>query len=243
MARPTFEVIAFDGDDTLWHNERSYRSGRERFQRLLAAAGVELTGDEIDERVNRIEVRNLRYYVYGVSSFVLALIEAAIEITGCRMPSGDLRELIDLAKQMLTEEIELFAGAGEAVRALAASYPLMLVTKGDLLHQSSKLERSGLREHFRFIEVVSAKTPVVYADILSRHRIPPERFLMIGNSARSDVLPVLELGAWAVHVPAALSWAHEHAEVPEAARDRCFEIESLHALPGLVESLTNGMPQ
>ena len=194
---------------------------------------------EIDERVNRIEVQNLRYYGYGVSSFVLSLIEAAIEITGGRMPSGDLRELIDLAKQMLTEEIELFAGAGEAVRALAVSYPLMLVTKGDLLHQSSKLERSGLREHFRFIEVVSAKTPGVYADILSRHRIPPERFLMIGNSARSDVLPVLELGAWAVHVPAALSWAHEHADVPAAARDRCFEIGSLHALPALVESLRN----
>ncbi len=235
-----FDLIAFDGDDTLWHNERSYRTGRDRFRRVLAAAGVTLTDDEIEERVNRTELSNLDYYGYGVSSFVLSLIETAIEVTDGRIVGGDLRDLIDLAKQMLTEEVEVFDGAREAVNALAASYPLMLVTKGDLLHQSSKVERSGLRAHFRFVEVVSSKTPDVYASILSRHGISPERFLMVGNSVRSDVLPVLELGAWAVHVPAALSWAHEHAEVPDAARRRCFELATLHQLPALVESLSDG---
>ncbi len=239
-ARPSFDLIAFDGDDTLWHNERSYRTGRERFRRLLAKAGVALTEDDIEQRVNRTELDNLEYYGYGVSSFVLSLIETAINVTGGRMPSGDLRELIDLAKQMLTEEIELFEGAREAVRALAPAYPLMLITKGDLLHQSSKVERSGLKAHFRFIEVVCAKTPDVYADILSRHSVEPSRFLMVGNSVRSDVLPVLELGAWAVHVPAALSWAHEHADVPETARSRYFELGTLQGLAGLVASLTDG---
>lgn len=240
MAGHPFDLIAFDGDDTLWHNERSYRTGRDRFRRLLAGAGVALTEDEIEERVNRTEVRNLEYYGYGVSSFVLSLIETAIEITDGRIAGGDLRELIDLAKHMLTEDVELFDGAREAVHALAAAYPLMLVTKGDLQHQSSKIERSGLRAHFRFVEVVSAKTPGVYASILSQHGIPPGRFLMVGNSLRSDVLPVLELGAWAVHVPAALSWTHEHADVPDTARGRCFELATLHGLAGLVESLRDG---
>jgi putative hydrolase of the HAD superfamily len=235
-----FDLVAFDGDDTLWHNERSYRSGRDRFHRLLSAAGIDMAEDEIEERVNRTEMRNLEYYGYGVSSFVLSLIETAIEITDGRIASGDLRDLIDLAKQMLTEQVEVFDGAREAVRALAGAYPLMLITKGDLLHQTSKVERSGLKGDFCFVEVVCAKTPSVYADILARHDVAPERFLMVGNSARSDVLPVLELGGWAVHVPAALSWAHEHADVPDAARNRYFEIQNLRQLPALVESLNGG---
>ncbi len=237
MQRPIFDLIAFDGDDTLWHNERSYRTGRERFRRLLASAGVEMPEDEIEERVNRTEMRNLDYYGYGVSSFVLSLIETAIDITDGRIASAELRDLIDLSKQMLTEEVELFDGVPEAMQALAGNYPLMLITKGDLLHQTSKVERSSLKAGFRFVEVVSEKTTRVYADILARHRVPAERFLMVGNSVRSDVLPVLELGGWAIHVPAELSWVHEHADVPAAARDRYFEIESLRQLAGLVESL------
>ncbi len=239
MARP-FDLVAFDGDDTLWHNERSYRTGRDAFRRLLASAGVTMTDDEIEERVNRTEMRNLEYYGYGVSSFVLSLIETAIEISDGRIASGDLRPLIDLAKHMLTEDVEVLEGAREAVHALAASFPLMLITKGDLLHQSSKIERSGLKTDFRFVEVVSAKTAEVYSSILSRHAIPPARFLMVGNSVRSDVLPVLSLGGWAVHVPAALSWAHEHADVPAAVRERFFEIGSLHRLPALVDALADG---
>ena len=151
------DLIAFDGDDTLWHNERSYREGRERFRRLLARAGVVLGPEEIEECVNRTEIANLAYYGYGVSSFVLSLAETAIDLTGGRIAGGDLRDLIDLAKQMLTEDIELFPGARETLATLAASWPLMLITKGDLLHQTSKLDRSGLREHFRFVEVVSHK--------------------------------------------------------------------------------------
>ena len=115
----------------------------------------------------------------------------------------------------------------------------MLITKGDLLHQTSKLERSGLRAYFAFVEVVSHKTPEVYAAILARHRVEPGRFLMVGNSLRSDVLPVVELGGWAVYVPAALSWSHEHADVPAGANSRSFEMTALDALPGLVETLEN----
>lgn len=231
-----FDLIAFDGDDTLWHNERSYRMGRERFMSVLRGAGVTLAEEQIEARVNEIELRNLDYYGYGVSSFVLSLIETAIELTGGRIAGGDLRVLIDLAKQMLTEEVDLFDGARHAVVALAASHPLMVVTKGDLQHQRSKLDRSGLRDYFRFVEVVSTKTAAVYAEILSRHRIEPSRFLMVGNSVRSDVLPVLDLGGWAVHVPAALSWAHEDAEVPASQRSRYFELPGLSGLAALVVS-------
>lgn len=237
MRRRAFDLIAFDGDDTLWHNERSYRDARERFQRMLAAAGVDLTEEEVEARVNRTELANIEYYGYGVSSFVLSLIETSIELTGGRVSGRDLHGLIALAKEMLSEDIELFPSARAAVDVAAATYPLMLITKGDLLHQTSKLERSGLRPSFTYVEVVSHKTPPVYADILERRGVSPDRFLMIGNSLRSDVLPVIEAGGWAVYVPAALSWAHEHAELPEAARARYFELASLEGLAGLLESL------
>ena len=234
MPRPPFDLIAFDGDDTLWHNERSYRDGRARFRRVLAAAGVLLTEDEIEERVNRMEVQNLAYYGYGISSFILSLIETAIELTGGRVSGQHLGELIALARQMITEDIELFPGAADALASLSASYPLMLITKGDLLHQRSKLDRSGLQDHFRYVEVVSHKTPEVYSAILSRYGVEPARFLMVGNSLRSDVLPVVDVGGWAVHVPAALTWSHEHADPSEQARQRYFERPSLEGLPEFV---------
>jgi len=231
------DLIAFDGDDTLWHNERSYREGRERFRQLLARAGVVLSEEEMEASVNRTELANLDYYGYGVSSFVLSPIETAIDLTGGRITGADLRGTIELAKHMLREDIELFPSVREVLTALAASYPLMLVTKGDLLHQTSKLERSGLRDCFRFVEVVSHKTADVYAAILVRHGVDPNCFLMIGNSLRSDVLPVVEAGGWAVHIPAALSWSHEHADVPPHAKGRYFEVTALEHLPDVIETL------
>ena len=241
MPRRRLALIAFDGDDTLWHNERSYREGRDRFRRLLARAGVALTEEEIEAHVNRTELQNLEYYGYGVSSFVLSLIETALDLTGGRVPGSELRDMIDLAKQMLIEEVELFDGVRDVVADLAACYPLMLVTKGDLLHQTSKLERSGLREQFRYVEVVSHKTPAVYAAILSRHGIEPARFLMVGNSLRSDVLPVVAVGGWAVYVPAALSWSHEHADAPESAKRRYFEVAALDELRAAVEAIEQSL--
>jgi putative hydrolase of the HAD superfamily len=231
-----FDLIAFDGDDTLWHNERSYRDGRERFRRLLTKTGIVLDIDEIEAAVHRTELVNLDYFGYGVSSFALSLIETAIELTGGRISGADLREVTDLAKEMMTEEIELFVYAREVLTTLAASFPLMLITKGDLLHQTSKVERSGLLDCFKSVEVVSHKTASVYATILARHAIRPDRFLMIGNSLRSDVLPVVEAGGWAVYIPAALSWSHEDAEVPPNARPRIFEVAALDGVPSVVEA-------
>ena len=233
----TLDLIAFDGDDTLWHNERSYREGREQFRQLLAGAGVVLGAEEIDARVDQTELANIGVYGYGVSSFALSLIETAIELTDGRITGADLRGIVELAKHMLTEEIELFPGVRDVLTTLAASYPLMLITKGDLLHQTSKLERSGLRDCFRFVEVVSHKTPDVYAAILSRHGVDPNRFLMVGNALRSDVLPVVDAGGWAVHIPAALSWSHEHADLPPHAHGRYVEVTALERVPEVIERL------
>jgi putative hydrolase of the HAD superfamily len=236
------DLIAFDGDDTLWHNERSYREARERFRLLVARAGVVLSPQEIEECVNRTEVANLALYGYGVSSFVLSLAETAIDLTGGRISGGDLRDLIDLAKQMLTEEIELFPGAEETLTTVADTWPLMLITKGDLLHQRSKLERSGLIGCFRHVEVVSHKTTGVYTSILARHGVVPDRFVMVGNSLRSDILPVVEAGGWAVHVPAAMSWSHEDAEAPVHLHGRFIEVPALERVPDAIRTLVRTSP-
>jgi len=196
---------------------------------------VELDEAGLEARINQTELANIEYFGYGVSSFALSLIETAVDLTGGAIGSAALLEIIALAKDMLTERVELFPHAREVVASLAAAYPLMLITKGDLLHQTSKLDRSGLREHFRFVEVVSHKTPAVYAEIITRHGVSPNRFLMIGNSLRSDVLPVVEIGGWAVHVPAALSWSHEHVDVAEEMKRRYFEIAALDELPAVIE--------
>jgi putative hydrolase of the HAD superfamily len=232
-----FDLIAFDGDDTLWHNERSFLDGRQRFHRMLANAGVHITETELDEHVNRVEVANLDYFGYGVSSFALSLIEVAIELTKGRVTGADLSDVLNLAKQMMVEEMEVFPRVPEVLTQVAASYPVMLITKGDLLHQTSKLDRSGLRDSFQYVEVVSHKTPATYRDILRRHRIDPERFLMVGNALRSDVLPVVEAGGWAIHIPAALSWSHEHADVPPEAHGRYFEIGAFEQVLEVIDRL------
>jgi len=242
MPRRTLDLIAFDGDDTLWHNERSFRQGRERFQRLLTRAGVVLTEEEIASCVNRAELANLPYFGYGVASFVLSLAEVAIDLTDGRIAGGDLRDLIELAKHMMTEEIELFPEAQQTLATLAAAWPLMLITKGDLLHQRSKLERSGLAGCFRFVEVVSHKTADVYASILSRHGIAADRFLMVGNSLRSDILPVVEAGGWAVHIPAAVSWSHEDADAPAHMHGRYVEVPALERVPDAIRALVRTSP-
>jgi putative hydrolase of the HAD superfamily len=236
MGDRRFDLIGVDGDDTLWHNERDYVEARERFASMIARSGVVVEQEDLTEAVNQTELQNIQYYGYGVSSFVLSLIETAIRLTDGRVAGRDIAELLVVAKAMLTSEVELFEGAREALEALSADYPLALITKGDLLHQRSKLERSGLGRHFRHVEVVSHKTPEVYGTILERHGVEPARFLMVGNSPRSDILPVLNLGGSAVLVPAALSWSHEHDEVPSGSGSACVVLRTLLELPDAVRS-------
>lgn len=229
-----FDLIALDADDTLWHNERLYRMGRDRFHELLAKYPLQ---GPIDERLDATEVRNLRYFGYGVMSFVLSLIETAVELTDGRVSGEDVAALVELAKEMLTAEVQLFDGVERTLARLSSKYPLTLITKGDLLHQRSKIERSGLKRFFRHFEVVSEKTVATYRAILDKHGVDAGRFLMVGNSLRSDVLPVVQLGGWAVYVPNDLTWSHEEINLPDNVRGSCFEVERLDLVPELIQRL------
>jgi putative hydrolase of the HAD superfamily len=232
-----FDLIAFDGDDTLWHNERSFRAGRDRFRAILAEAGFPLADDTIESAVNQIEVDNLPFFGYGISSFTLSLIEAAVGLTNGQITGRHIDAIVAVAKTMVTSEIELFPAVKPTLASLSRRYPLVLITKGDLLHQRSKLARSGLERYFRYVEVVSHKTPEVYAAILERLGVTAGRFLMVGNSLRSDILPVVQIGGRAVHIPAALSWAHEHADPTPIARQRFYERRSMRQLDRFIERM------
>ncbi len=228
------ELLALDADDTLWHNEPLYTSTREQFGTLLARyepQGV------LDERLYAVELRNLEHFGYGVKGFVLSMIETAIELTDGRIESADVRTIIGWGREMLASPVQLLDGVSETLEALAGSVPLILVTKGDLLHQESKLARSGLGGHFKGIEIVSEKDAQVYRRVMARYAVPPERFVMVGNSLRSDILPVLEAGGHAVYVPYVVTWEHERVD-PLLLRDAQFhEIARLGDLPALLNDL------
>lgn len=225
-------IVAFDADDTLWHNERFFRMTQERFARLLADYA---DPDHLSERLLAAERRNLGHYGYGIKGFVLSMIETAIEVTEERVPASVVRELIDAGQDMLRHPIELLPHAREAVEALAADFTILLVTKGDLLDQERKLAQSGLGELFDGIEIVSEKTESTYREVFSRAGAGPEEALMAGNSLRSDVLPALEAGAWAVHVPHDLTWALEHGVAP-TDHPRFAELHDLGGLPEFVRT-------
>jgi len=210
-AMPLFDVIAFDADDTLWHTERLYAETQVRFRRLLAQYH---SPEWIDERLYQTEMRNLQHFGYGLKAFTLSMIETAVELTEGRIPGREIQMIIDFAKEMLNAEVQLLEYAAETVARLAAAHALMLITKGDLFDQEAKIARSGLARHFRYIEIVSDKTRESYEALLKKHAVAPEHFLMIGNSLRSDILPVLALGGCAVYIPYHVTWAHEVAEPP-----------------------------
>lgn len=222
-------VIGFDADDTLWHNERFFRLTQDRFEALLADHAER---DHLAERLLAAERRNLGHYGFGIKGFVLSMIETAIEVTDARVPAGVIREIIDVGREMLSHPIELLPHARAAVEAAAERRRVLLITKGDLLDQERKLAQSGMGEMFDGVEIVSHKTPEVYARAFAAHG-GPDRAMMIGNSMKSDVLPALAAGAWGVFVPHGLAWDLEHAEPPED-RSRFHEIADLGALPDLI---------
>jgi putative hydrolase of the HAD superfamily len=226
--------IAFDADDTLWKNEEYYLEGRDRFLEILQKYGL---GTADIENFDKFEVENIQYFGYGVMSFVLSMIEIGIEMTEEKIHPSDIQKLIHLAKEMLSHEVEVFEGVNHLLENLSAEYPLMLITKGDLLHQQRKFAVSGLAQYFRAVEVVSDKSPGVYEGILNRYNIEPERFLMIGNSLRSDILPILELGGWAMHLADHPTWSHEDDPTNHLDQERYLEVEGISmVLDKLVEA-------
>jgi putative hydrolase of the HAD superfamily len=232
------ELVALDADETLRHNEPLYTQQRERFRELLAR--YERPGETetlLDDRLYDVEMRNLQHFGYGVKGFVLSMIETAIELTEGRLESGDVRTIIDWGRQMLAAPIELLDGVQEAVETLAREHPLILVTKGDLLHQETKLASSGIGQLFTGIEIVSDKNARVYARIMTRYGVRPEQFVMVGNSLRSDILPVIEAGAHAVFVPYEISWVHERVALEALADVRYHEIPHIRELPELLKTI------
>ena len=212
-------VIAFDGDDTLWHNETLFSMTQGRFRALLSR-DVEVPTDILNARLLETERRNLPTYGYGIKGFVLSMIETAIEVTDKRIPAEDIQTILDYGRTMLEHPIELIEGAREVLETLRArDHELWLITKGDLFDQESKIARSGLVPFFHTIEIVSEKDQVTYQRLLDRYGVFPEEFVMVGNSIRSDVLPVIEIGGRAVHVPYEITWEHEHVvgDLPEGA--------------------------
>lgn len=230
-------TIGFDADDTLWHNERFFRVTQDRFvELLLDHCPPGLDRDGLDARLLAAEKRNIGHYGYGVKGFTLSMIETAIEVTEERVPASVIQELIVAGQMMLSYPIELLPHARAAVEAVACRYKVVLITKGDLLDQERKLAQSGLGDLFDAVEIVSEKTPEVYAGIFSRHGEGATRALMAGNSMRSDVVPAVEAGAWGVYVPHGEIWELEQAAAPADA-PRFREISDLGALPALVEEI------
>ena len=226
-------IVGFDADDTLWHNERFYRMTQERFADLLADHA---DPDHLDQRLLEAERRNIGHYGYGIKGFMLSMIETAIEITQHRVPATVISEIISAGQEMLAHPIELLPHAKEVVEAIANSHKVILITKGDLLDQERKLAQSGLGDLFDGVEIVSEKTTATYDRIFADHGDGSERAMMVGNSMRSDVVPVVDAGGWGVYVPHGLVWDLEHAEAPRNA-PRFREIPNLGALPDLVDAI------
>lgn len=227
-------TIGFDADDTLWHNEALYSMTQERFRGLLTPY---LEHDLSVQQLFETEMRNLRMYGYGIKSFGLSMIETAIELTEGRISGQEIRSILQFIQDMLHSPVELIDCTSATVQALAGRYRRLLITKGDLFEQESKIARSGMAESFEQIEILSDKTPASYRAMLLRSGIDPQGFLMVGNSMRSDILPVLELGGVAVYIPYHVTWAHEVADHPRGYDGRFFELDNIGELPKLLRAL------
>jgi putative hydrolase of the HAD superfamily len=228
------DLIAFDADDTLWHNEILYATTQERFQRLLAPYGQD---GWTKQELYQTEMQNLPYFGYGIKGFTLSMIETAIRVTGGRIESNVVQEIINLAKEMVEAPVQLLDHVADAIATLAKTHRLMIITKGDLLDQERKVAKSGLAPYFSHIEIVIDKTSRIYQTLFAQYQIAPQRFLMVGNSLRSDILPVVALGGHAVHIPYQVTWAHEAAAVDDGAPQGYLKLEHMGLLPALVGQL------
>lgn len=226
-------TIGFDADDTLWQNETFFRLTQARFTALLADHA---DPDHLDQRLLAAERRNLGHYGYGVKGFMLSMIETAIEVSDGTVPARVIAEIMEAGREMLAHPIELLPHAREAVQAASARMRVVLITKGDLLDQERKLAQSGLGDLFHAVEIVSEKTPQVYARLFARHGAGADRAAMVGNSMKSDVLPVIAAGGWGLHVHHHLTWELERADPPQDAA-RFVSLPDLGALPAFLDQM------
>jgi len=200
------KVIGFDADDTLWVNEPFYQDVEKEFCQIMKPY---LTKKETSEELFKTEMQNLEIYGYGAKGFLLAMIETALRATNGKISTSEINKIIEIGKTLMTMPIQMLTGVEEVLQKLQGQYKLILVTKGDLLDQERKLLKSGLIDYFHHIEIMSDKHENNYKKLLSGLDIKPEEFLMVGNSIKSDILPVINIGAKAVHIPFEVTWQHE----------------------------------
>jgi putative hydrolase of the HAD superfamily len=228
------KIIGFDADDTLWHNESIFERAQQNYRALLAKYHP---ADEVNRVLFATEMRNLPLYGYGVKGFMLSATETAIELTKGAISAKEIREILAMGQDMLAHPVELLAGVADIVPTLARDYRLLLITKGDLHHQERKVAESRLASHFHAVEILSEKDSPAYERVLRRHGVSHAEFAMVGNSLKSDILPVLELGGAGVHVPYHITWAHEHVEIVPHDRPRFRQVAQLAELPPLLPTL------
>jgi len=225
------KVIGFDADDTLWVNETYFRDAEAEFAKLLS--GFE-TLNKIDQELFKMEMKNLSVYGYGVKGFVLSMVEMALELSNNTVSNAVISKILNIGKTMINQPVELLEGVEDVLKTLAPHYKLIVATKGDLLDQERKLERSGLLDYFHHIEVLSDKKEANYSKLLNHLDIKPSEFLMIGNSLKSDILPLINLKAHAIHIPFHTTWLHEQVE-EKATNGKAYKtLNSILEVPKLL---------
>ncbi|VAW27830.1 Hydrolase, haloacid delahogenase-like family [hydrothermal vent metagenome] len=226
------KVIGFDADDTLWVNETYYRETEREFVKLLTTFASE---KEVMDYLYATEINNLPLYGYGAKGFVLSMIETALKISKNQLPSVIIGKIVDLGKALLNKPVVLLDGAREVLQHFKDHLPIILITKGDLLDQERKLRKSGLDSCFHHIEIMSDKKEENYYKLLNRIAVKPKEFMMVGNSLKSDILPVLKLGAWGVHIPYHTTWVHEETNEDPQQWKRFLSLKNLSDLLSLLD--------
>ena len=238
-AAPSIRLVGFDADDTLWRSQDYFDEAQAEFERLVGQY-VDLHARGAQQHLYEIEKRNIEVFGYGVKGMVLSMIEAAVEITGQRISAADLHRIVGMGKDLLRHPVELLPGIPEAVAAISRDFDVVLITKGDLFHQEAKVKQCGLADRFRRIEIVSEKDTATYTRLFDEFGVAPSQFLMIGNSLRSDIVPVLALGGWGVYMPYHTTWAHENeASVPTQDAARMRRVAAAAELPAAVRALVS----
>ena len=227
-----FDLIGFDADDTLWHNEFIFTMTQQKFREMLSSHGPEV----VDQTLSLTQIKNLKIFGYGIKGFILSMIETSIELTDGEIQGNEIQQILDFGREMLAAPIELLPYVKEVVDELSKKNRLLLFTKGDLIDQETKIARSGLVNYFTGVEIVSDKNSGTYEKILSRHDIDASRFIMIGNSMRSDIVPVVQIGGHAVHIPYYTTWDHGQ-EDPDIDPKNFKQLKHIGLLPGLIEEM------
>jgi len=232
------DIVAFDADDTLWHSETYFREAQLAFEKILGKY-IDVTDADVHGKLLAFERRNVKRFGYGAKGMTLSMIETAIAATDGAVRGGDIQSILDLGHGILDHSVELLPHVEETIAEVSKSFPLVLITKGDLFHQEAKVAKSGLGKWFKRIEIVSEKDPATYRRVLDELGVAPERFVMIGNSPKSDIQPVLALGGHAVFIPYPVLWAMERTDPIDPATPGFFEVADVRAVPLVLERIAS----